>query len=278
MNAFFFWAAWACGTERPGSAITYTQNWPPEPLIDNRPTGSIVVWSVVSFVVLLAGIGAMVWYFAVQRHKDGRGNRRRAAARSAAGAQGHALHEGGAEVFLGRGGAHRGAGRAGRGHRALRRGRRRLLRHSAEQMAALLGGAHLAHAAWHLLDRHRLAGDRLVRRAGRFGLRTAGQRLGVNFLFVCLLVIVVGSLAGEWLGVQQKLGFVTNFWFGHQGYEYVDLGRFWQIFLFVGPVPVAVPHGPRALAGAQESRPEPAPAGACSSSPRPPSACSTARA
>jgi hypothetical protein len=36
------------------------------------------------------------------------------------------------------------------------------------------------------------------------------------------------------LGVQQKLGFVTNFWFGHQGYEYVDLGRFWQIFLFVG--------------------------------------------
>ena len=25
-----------------------------------------------------------------------------------------------------------------------------------------------------------------------------------------------------------------NFWFGHQGYEYVDLGRFWQIYLFIG--------------------------------------------
>jgi nitric oxide reductase subunit B len=60
------------------------------------------------------------------------------------------------------------------------------------------------------------------------------QRAGINFLFVSLLVIVVGSLAGEWLGVQQKLGLVSNFWFGHQGYEYVDLGRFWQIFLFVG--------------------------------------------
>ena len=45
---------------------------------------------------------------------------------------------------------------------------------------------------------------------------------------------MVGSLAGEWMGVQQKLGNVANFWFGHQGYEYVDLGRFWQIFLFVG--------------------------------------------
>jgi len=66
------------------------------------------------------------------------------------------------------------------------------------------------------------------------GVEPKGQRFGVNFLFTCLLVIVVGSLAGEWLGVQQKLGYVSNFWFGHQGYEYVDLGRFWQIFLFVG--------------------------------------------
>src|SRR5678815_278470 len=25
-----------------------------------------------------------------------------------------------------------------------------------------------------------------------------------------------------------------NFWFGDQGYEYLDLGRFWQIYLFIG--------------------------------------------
>ena len=31
-------------------------------------------------------------------------------------------------------------------------------------------------------------------------------------------------------------GFVANFWFGHQGYEYVDLGRFWQGFLLIGLV------------------------------------------
>ena len=34
--------------------------------------------------------------------------------------------------------------------------------------------------------------------------------------------------------MQQKMGLQWNFWFGHQGYEYVDLGRFWQILLFVG--------------------------------------------
>jgi hypothetical protein len=54
-DRIFFWTAWACGTERPGAreaptiaaispAATYTNNWPAEPLIDNRPTGSIIVW------------------------------------------------------------------------------------------------------------------------------------------------------------------------------------------------------------------------------------------
>ena len=66
------------------------------------------------------------------------------------------------------------------------------------------------------------------------GIEPKFQRLGVNFLFIALLIIVLGSLAGEWMGIMQKLGLAQNFWFGHQGYEYVDLGRFWQLFLFVG--------------------------------------------
>jgi nitric oxide reductase subunit B len=60
------------------------------------------------------------------------------------------------------------------------------------------------------------------------------QRLGVNVLFGALLLVVVGSLAGEWLSVQHKLKGAASFYFGHQGYEYVDLGRAWQIALFVG--------------------------------------------
>jgi nitric oxide reductase subunit B len=53
-------------------------------------------------------------------------------------------------------------------------------------------------------------------------------------LFVCLLIIVVGSPSGQWLSGDAEAGPEKNFWFGHQGYEYVDIGRFWQIFLFVG--------------------------------------------
>jgi nitric oxide reductase large subunit len=57
----------------------------------------------------------------------------------------------------------------------------------------------------------------------------------VNVLFGALILVVGGSLAGEWLGIQQRLGNMW-FWFGSQGYEYVDLGRFWQILLFIGLV------------------------------------------
>src|SRR6185503_15842220 len=61
-----------------------------------------------------------------------------------------------------------------------------------------------------------------------------GQRLGVNVLFLALLVVVVGSLAGQWLSVHNKLSDAMSFYLGHQGYEYVDLGRAWQIALLVG--------------------------------------------
>jgi nitric oxide reductase subunit B len=62
------------------------------------------------------------------------------------------------------------------------------------------------------------------------------QRLGVNVLFGALVVVVLGSLGGEWLSIKRHLGLNSSFWFGHQGYEYVDLGRVWQIGLFTGLV------------------------------------------
>jgi nitric oxide reductase subunit B len=66
MSAFFWWTSWAASTNRPGNTISYTQNWPHEPLVGNTITGDSVVWSVISFVLLLAGVGGMVWYFGSQ--------------------------------------------------------------------------------------------------------------------------------------------------------------------------------------------------------------------
>jgi nitric oxide reductase subunit B len=61
-----------------------------------------------------------------------------------------------------------------------------------------------------------------------------GQALGVNVLFLALLIVVAGSLTGEWLSVQNHLTDQVSFYLGHQGYEYVDLGRVWQLALMVG--------------------------------------------
>ena len=234
MNRFFFWAAWSCGTERPGSNITYTQNWPAESLIDNRPTGSIVVWSVVSFVVLLGGVGAMVWYFAVQRHREGGETVEPPENDPLLALQATASMRATLKYFwvvtalivvqigLGAVAAHYGV--EGDGFYGFPLSK--WLPYSVARTWHTQLGIFWIATAW-------LATGLFVAPAVS-GYEPKGQHHLVNFLFGCLLVIVVGSLAGEWMGVQQKLGFVGNFWFGHQGYEYVDLGRFWQIFLLVG--------------------------------------------
>jgi nitric oxide reductase subunit B len=60
-----------------------------------------------------------------------------------------------------------------------------------------------------------------------------GQLAGIHLLFGALVVVVVGSLLGEWAGILQWLP-TTWFWFGNQGWEFLELGRFWQVLLAIG--------------------------------------------
>jgi nitric oxide reductase subunit B len=57
LTAFFAWSAWCAAALRPGHNYSYTNNWPPEPLVGNQPTADNVVWSVLSLIALLGGIG-----------------------------------------------------------------------------------------------------------------------------------------------------------------------------------------------------------------------------
>lgn len=233
LNAFFFWASWACVTNRPDSSISYTHNWPPEELVGNRPTGSVIVWSVVSFVFLLAGIGALAWFFAAKRHQEGPPNgvpdddplRALKPTPSMRATLKYfwivaALFV--LQVGLGAVTAHYGVEGSGFYGFPL-----------AEYLPyAVTRTWHTQLAIFWIATAWLATG--LFMAPAVSGYEPKYQRLGVNVLFVCLLVIVVGSMAGQWFAVQQRLSLETNFWFGHQGYEYVDLGRFWQIFLFVG--------------------------------------------
>src|SRR5690606_2252795 len=70
LAAFFFWTSWSAATNRPDDDVSYTNNWPHEALVGNRPTGENVVWTGVSIIMLLAGISAMAWWYASQREES----------------------------------------------------------------------------------------------------------------------------------------------------------------------------------------------------------------
>jgi nitric oxide reductase subunit B len=233
LNAFFFWISWACVTERPGQAITYTNNWPADELVANRPTGSLLLWTGFSVIVLLAGIGLMVWYYARRRELASDSiplsfplkNEKQTPSQKATVKYFwivSALLL--VQVIMGVITAHYGV--EGQAFYGLPLSK--LLPYSVSR------SWHIQIAIFWIATSWLATG--LYYAPAISGIEPKFQRFGVNFLFIALLIIVVGSLAGQWMGVMQKLGLIQNFWFGHQGYEYVDLGRFWQLFLFVGLV------------------------------------------
>ncbi len=231
LNSFFFWISWACVTQRVGDDITYTNNWPAEELVGNHPTGALLLWTGFSVIMLLAGIGMMVFYYARRRNEsedeipavfplaDYKQTPSQKATVKYFWVVSALLL---VQVIMGIITAH----------------------YTVEGQAFY--GLPLAQwlpysvsRTWHIqiaifwIATSWLATG-LYYAPAISGIEPKYQKLGVNFLFLALLVIVVGSLIGQWMGIMQKLGLIRNFWFGHQGYEYVDLGRFWQIFLFLG--------------------------------------------
>lgn len=233
MNAFFFWTAWTCTTNRPGDEITYTNNWPAEELVANTPTSSLILWTGFSVILLLAGIGLLAYYYASHKEEE-------IPAEELPGFDPllglkptpsmkatlkyfwvvTALIV--VQVLLGATTAHYGVeGTALFGFPLAE-----FLPYSLTRTYHVQLGIFWIATSW-------LATGLFIAPAVS-GVEPKFQKLGVNFLFICLLIIVAGSMLGQWFGVMQQLGFEANFWFGHQGYEYVDLGRFWQIFLFVG--------------------------------------------
>lgn len=239
MAGFFFWTAWAAATERPAqdggaTGATYTNNWPHEPLVGNQPTAENMIWSVASVVVMMAGVGFLIWAWAFLRKHD---------------EQDPAAppHDPLARIAL------------TPSQRAL--GKYLFLVVALFSFQVLLGGftAHytVEGQKFYGLDVSQWFPYALVRTwhiqsalfwiatgflaAGLFlaplihgGKDPRYQKLGVDVLFWALVVVVAGSFVGNYLAIAQILPPEWNFWLGHQGYEFVDLGRLWQIGKFAG--------------------------------------------
>lgn len=234
MATFFFWTAWAAATERPGYEATYTNNWPHEPLIDNKPTTENIMWSIASVVFLLAGVGLVIWCYSFFRNHEE-----------------EVPENPVADPLLGI---------------ALTPSQRALWKYLFVVVALFVAqvflGGFVAHYTvegqeFYGIDVSQWFPYALVRtwhiQTALFWIATAFlsaglflapiinggkdpkyQLFGVNFLFIALLIVVVGSFAGNFFALSHAMPESLVFWFGIQGYEYIDLGRFWQILLYVG--------------------------------------------
>jgi nitric oxide reductase subunit B len=232
LSAFFFWSAWAASTNRPGDTVTYTSNWPHEPLIANRPTGEAVVWTGISVILPLAGIGVMAWWHASRKDEEPLGEvpahdpllrstptpSQRAVVKYFWTVTGLIL----AQIAMGIITAHYGV----EGSEFFGFPLATILPYAVTRTWHLQLGLFWIATAW-------LAAGLYIAPAVS-GFEPKYQRAGVNVLFGALLLVVVGSMAGQWLSVKQMLSDTMWFYFGHSGYEYIDLGRVWQIALLVG--------------------------------------------
>jgi len=232
LSAFFFWSSWAASTNRPNADVSYTSNWPHEKLVGNQPTDDSIVWTGVSIIALLAGIGGLTSWHASQKPRVDECEP--PATDPLLGGTPTASQKATLKYFwvvtalillqvlLGVVTAHYGVEGAGFYGIPLAD----ILPYSITRTWHTQLGIFWIATAW-------LAAGLYIGPAIG-GKEPPLQRLGVNVLFGALLVVVLGSMTGEWISVKGYLSGDAWFYFGHSGYEYIDLGRFFQIALLIG--------------------------------------------
>jgi nitric oxide reductase subunit B len=236
LTAFCAWTAWAAATSRPGHDYSYTNNWPPEPRVDNTPTANVVVWSVLSLIALLSGVGLL--FAAIGRWGGRLGWHGREQATLSFRSPGDVALTPAqratawfffvmATLFL----IQTIVGAASQHYRAEITGffgfdlarvfPYNLMRTWHVQLALFWVATSFVAAGIFLAPM-------IARREPRHQGKLAFALLGA------LAVVVFGTLIGSYLGVHGVLEDAASNWFGLQGFEYLDLARLWQVLLSVG--------------------------------------------
>ena len=235
LTAFFAWTAWTAAADRPGHSYSYTNNWPSEPLAGNFITPDAISWSVISIIALLGGTGLVLYCFGrydwlgwsepeikpvqFRRVED-------VAVTPAQRAIIWFLFVSSLLFLL----------------QTLTGG---LIAHYRAEPEGFFGidfssvfpfnimrTWHVQLAIFWVSASYLATGIFIVPLiAGR---ERSGQAPLTIALLIAVAIVVFGSLAGEYAGARDWLGDRLWFWLGHQGWEYLDLGRLWQILLVVG--------------------------------------------
>lgn len=231
VTVFFAWLSWAAGTRRPGAEHTYTTNWPFDPLVGNVPLPDFLIWSIVSVVLLIFGIAAAL--FVYQRYV-GREEYEGHLALDFPEPQPTSSQKATLVYFI-----------TAIVLFTLQLGLGAVTAHFTVEGNSFYGisiASFLPYAAvrtWHIqLAIFFIATCFLA--AGLFigpfvGKEPRGQAAWVLVLFGALVVVVAGTLGGTWLSVSGYFD-GDGYLFGHQGYEFIELGRVWQLLLIAGMI------------------------------------------
>ncbi len=231
LSAFFYWGGWLCAAARPGETYSYTHNWPYDPLAGNIPHGGLVLWSVIGVLVVIGTIGVIFYYYgkldkeavleqqmaklppfatsdAVNRFKPTPTQRAT-----------YKFFGVAAILFL------------------------------VQVLAGLLAIADYVgidiqsvipvtvSRAWH--SQISVLWISVCWFAATIWVlplicrpEPKGQLAWVNTLFWMLVVVAVGGAAGIPMGIKGMLSELNTRWFGIQGWEFMQIGRFYQYILF----------------------------------------------
>jgi nitric oxide reductase subunit B len=234
LTSYFAWTAWATSALRPGRSYTYTNNWPPEPLVGNRPSADVFIWSVISLITLLGGIGLMMGAFGRWRFLGWQGRDQQTLSFVRPGEVPLTPAQRSTAYFF-------------------------LVMAALFLIQSLLGGSVQHYRAeisnFFGIDLARILPYNLARtwhvQLAIFWVATSYLAAGIFIapmiagrepnrqhwlaygLLGALAVVVFGSMFGEYAGIY---GWIKHLWlwFGNQGFEYLDLGRFWQVLLSIG--------------------------------------------
>ncbi len=227
---FLIYSSLTTVARRPGTTVSWTQNWPFEPLVGNTPTTSTFRWTWISFCFTFFAFGAVLYIYERYLNDPDQAPMDPVLAKFA----------------------------------ALTASQRRIGKYflvvAAILLLQILVGSIMAHYYTDRTSFYGIEVDRFLPfnflrdvhiqtpivwiglswiGAGLFlapaisGGEPNGQAFLVDLLFWVTLFIVVGALVGNYLGI---MGYIQAgwFWFGNQGLSYIQLGRAWQIGFFAG--------------------------------------------
>ena len=238
LTGYFYWGGWASAANRPGETYSYTHNWPYDPDAGNGPTMPTLLWSFLSILALFAGSMLVLYVYGEMKDLPG-------------------------DPFNGASGGTLTTIELEKGYNFVRPTQRSTYKFFAfaiilflvQVCAGILSAEDFVGGgpargivtilgipltfgitkAWHSIVQiywfFMCWVGYTIFFLPRLSKVPKGQQLLINLLFTLCVIVGAGALLGIYFGQLGYMNDTMSYWFGNQGWEFLELGRFWHILM-----------------------------------------------